>query len=89
MTGGCYLSDLNLDERVKRLVELGKLTATTDTADATRKSDVIIITVPTPITSDKRPDLSFIMSAGRAIAHGLGREKLVVLEIDRVPRRRR
>ena len=78
--GGCYLSDLNLDERVKSLVELGKLTATTDTADATRKSDVIIITVPTPITSDKRPDLSFIRSAGRAIADGLGREKLVVLE---------
>jgi hypothetical protein len=78
--GGCYLSDLNLDERVKRLVERGKLTATTDTVDATRKSDVIIITVPTPITSYKRPDLSFVTSAGRAIAHGLGHNKLVVLE---------
>ena len=78
--GGCYLSDLNLDARVKRLVELGKLTATTDTVEATRASDVIIITVPTPVTSDKRPDLSFVMSAGRAIARGLGRQKLVVLE---------
>jgi len=78
--GGCYLTDLNLDERVKRLVERGKLTATIDTADATRKSDVISITVPTPVTSDKRPDLSFITSAGRAIARGLGLKKLVVLE---------
>jgi nucleotide sugar dehydrogenase len=78
--GGCYLSDLNLDERVRRLVELGKLTATIDTVEATRTSDVIIITVPTPITSDKRPDLSFITSAGRAIALGLGHDKLVVLE---------
>jgi len=78
--GGCYLTDLNLDERVKRLVERGKLTATIDTADATRKSDVISITVPTPVTSDKRPDLSFITSAGRAIARGLGLNKLVVLE---------
>jgi nucleotide sugar dehydrogenase len=78
--GGCYLSDLNLDERVRRLVELGKLTATTDTVEATRKSDVIIITVPTPITSYNRPDLSFVTSAGRAIAHGLGHNKLVVLE---------
>ena len=78
--GGCYLTDLNLDERVKGLVERGKLTATIDTADATRKSDVISITVPTPVTSDKRPDLSFITSAGRAIARGLGLNKLVVLE---------
>jgi nucleotide sugar dehydrogenase len=78
--GGCYLTDLNLDERVKRLVECGKLTATIDTADATRKSDVISMTVPTPVTSDKRPDLSFITSAGRAIARGLGLNKLVVLE---------
>ena len=78
--GGCYLTDLNLDERVKRLVERGKLTATIDTAEATRKSDVISITVPTPVTSDKRPDLSFITSAGRAIARGLGLNKLVVLE---------
>jgi nucleotide sugar dehydrogenase len=79
-SGGCYLTDLNLDERVKRLVEQGKFTATIDTEQATRESDVIIITVPTPVTSDKRPDLSFVTSAGRAIAHGLGHEKLVVLE---------
>jgi nucleotide sugar dehydrogenase len=78
--GGCYLTDLNLDERVRRLVGLRKLTATIDTAGATRESDVIIITVPTPITSDKRPDLSFIVSAGQAIAQGLSRDKLVVLE---------
>ena len=78
--GGCYLTDLNLDERVRGLVELRKLTATTDTAEATRKSDVIIITVPTPITADKRPDLSFIISAGHAIAQGLRPESLVVLE---------
>ena len=78
--GGCYLTDLNLDERVRRLVKLGKLTATTDTVEATRKSDVIIITVPTPVTADKQPDLSFVTSAGRAVAGGLGHEKLVVLE---------
>jgi len=78
--GGCYLTDLHIDERVRRLVGLRKLTATTDTAAATRDSDVIIITVPTPITSDKRPDLSFIVSAGQAVAQGLSRNKLVVLE---------
>ena len=78
--GGCYLTDLNLDERVRRLVGHHKLAATIDTTGATRQSDVIIITVPTPITSDKRPDLSYIISAGQAIAEGLSRNKLVVLE---------
>ncbi len=78
--GGCYLPELNLDERVKRIVKLEKLKATTDISEATRKSDVIIITVPTPVTSDKRPDLSFVTSAGRAVAHGLDHNKLVVLE---------
>ena len=78
--GGCYLKDLNIDERVKGVVQLNKLTATTDTTDATTKSDVIIVTVPTPITADKKPDLSFVVAAGRRISKGLDDGKLVVLE---------
>jgi nucleotide sugar dehydrogenase len=78
--GGCYLKDLDIDERVKEVVRLNKLTATTDTTEATKKSDVIIVTVPTPITSDKKPDLSFVTAAGRRIAQGLDNGKLVVLE---------
>jgi nucleotide sugar dehydrogenase len=78
--GSCYLKDLNIDERVARVVRRKKLTATTDAAEATQKSDVIVITVPTPITPDKKPDLSFIVSAGRSISQGLSHGKLVVLE---------
>ncbi len=78
--GSCYLKDLNIDERVARVVRLKKLTATTDTTEATKKSDVIVITVPTPVTPDKKPDLSFIISAGRGISQGLRHGKLVVLE---------
>ena len=78
--GFCYLKDLNIDARVEGVVRRKNLTATTDTKEATKKSDVIVITVPTPVTPDKKPDLSFIISAGRDISHGLGRGKLVVLE---------
>ena len=78
--GSCYLKDLNIDERVAGVVRRKKLTATTDTTEATKKSDVIVITVPTPITPDKKPDLSFVISAGRGISQGLSRGKLVVLE---------
>ncbi len=79
-SGACYLTDLNIDERVANVVRRGQLSATTDTAEATQKSDVIIITVPTPVTADKHPDLSHVVDAGREIAKGLGRDKLVVLE---------
>ncbi len=78
--GGCHLKDLNLDERVKKVVHDKKLTATSDTAEATRKSDAILIIVPTPVTPDKRPDLRPVISAGEDIAKGLGKNKLVVLE---------
>ena len=78
--GTCYLTDLNLDERVANVVRHKRLSATTDTVEATSRSDVIVITVPTPVTADKRPDLSHVIAAGRAIAQGLGRDKLVVLE---------
>ena len=78
--GSCYLKDLNIDERVEGVVRRKKLTATTDTTEATKKSDVIVITVPTPITPDKKPDLSFVISAGQGIAPGLSHGKLVVLE---------
>ncbi len=78
--GGCHLKDLNLDERVKKVVQDKKLTATADTAEATRKSDAILIIVPTPVTPDKRPDLVPVISSGEDIAKGLGKNKLVVLE---------
>jgi nucleotide sugar dehydrogenase len=79
---GCsYLPDLNVDEQVKELVASGKLEATTNTVNAVRKSDIVIITVPTPLTPDKEPDLSHIISAGEQIAQGMedGR-KLIILE---------
>jgi UDP-N-acetyl-D-glucosamine dehydrogenase len=43
------------------------------------ESDVILLCVPTPL-ADHRPDLSFVESAARAIAHFLTRSSLVVLE---------
>lgn len=79
-SGGCHLNDLDIDERLKKVVEGGKLTVTTDTTDATRKSDIIIIIVPTPVNHDKTPDLSYIISAGDDISKGLDKNKLVILE---------
>lgn len=78
--GDCHLTDLNIDERVKKAVDKKKLKATADTTEAIKESDIILITVPTPVTVDKKPDLSHIEEAGRSIAKSLRRGQLVVLE---------
>lgn len=74
------LTDLNLDERVKDVVTRKKLVATSDTVAATKKNDVIIIIVPTPTKDGEEPDLSYIEGAGKDVAKGLGKGKLVILE---------
>jgi len=65
----------------KRLVGQHKLTATIDTVGAyTRERRDHHHRPDAGSRSDKRPDLSFIVSVGQAIAQGLSRDKLVVLE---------
>ena len=74
------IGELNLDSKLSKVVDDGKLIATSDLPKATRESDIILLIVPTPVTPSKDPDLSYIISAGEDIVKGLGKGKLVVLE---------
>jgi len=55
---------------------------TTNTDIAVEKCEILIVTVPTPVTSDLKPDLKYVISAGdnifKAITPNSG--KIVVLE---------
>ena len=55
---------------------------TTSTAEAVPHCDVVLVTVPTPITEDLKPDLSYVRKAGRAVFESLnkGSRTIVVLE---------
>ena len=55
---------------------------TSSTSDATDHCDVLIVTVPTPVSEDLKPDLSYVESAGRAVfeASKKGTRKVVILE---------
>ena len=55
---------------------------TTSTADAVPHCDVVLVTVPTPITHDLKPDLSYVEAAGRAVFEAIpkGSNTIVVLE---------
>ena len=40
---------------------------TTSATEAIPNCDVVLVTVPTPITNDLKPDLSFVEAAGRDV----------------------
>lgn len=55
---------------------------TTSTAEAVPHCDVVLVTVPTPITHDLKPDLSYVAGAGRDVFEAIpkGLNTIVVLE---------
>lgn len=48
-------------------------------------SDIVIIAVPTPLTHDRKPDLSYIDSACRTIGENLTRSSLIINESTSFP----
>lgn len=71
-------------ERLRRMISLGRLRATTD-FDAVRNSDCVAICVPTSWSPGTGPDLSAVISAVREVSQRLYSPKLVVLESTMPP----
>jgi UDP-N-acetyl-D-glucosamine dehydrogenase len=81
--GESHIADVP-SEKLKPLVEDGRISATTDfsvVADA----DAIVIAVPTPLSRQREPDVSYIETAARSIAPHLHQGHLVVLESTTYP----
>jgi len=55
---------------------------TTSTSEAVPHCDVVLITVPTPVTADLKPDLTYVSGAGREVFQSIekGSNTIVVLE---------
>ena len=81
--GRSYIVDVT-DENVKKCVDAGNLTATTDFAKLA-DCDVIIICVPTPLRKTKDPDMSYILTAGGEIQKYMRRGQLIILESTTYP----
>ena len=71
---------VSLQSMLEKVVAKGNLKATTDTVSAVAQSDVVLITVGTPLQDGHIPDKSAILSATRTIAQGLGEGDLVVVK---------
>lgn len=75
--GRIHIVEPGLEDVVRKAVESGMLSATTEAEAA----DAFIIAVPTPFKGqDHEPDLSYIDAACRSIAPVLAKGNLVVLE---------
>ncbi len=71
-------------ELIKSLISRGVYSATADESDIA-DSDIVVIAVPTPLTADRKPDLSFIESACRTIGENLSKSALIINESTSYP----
>ena len=69
---------------IAELLSSGKFSASTDFS-LIKGVEAVVICVPTPLTKNREPDLSFIMQTGRSIAPHLAKGALVVLESTTYP----
>jgi UDP-N-acetyl-D-mannosaminuronate dehydrogenase/intein/homing endonuclease len=81
--GISYIPDVPTAD-VKELVKSGKLQATTDFA-ALKRMDAVNICVPTPLSKQRDPDVSYIVAATEQLAKHLHRGMLVILESTTYP----
>jgi UDP-N-acetyl-D-glucosamine dehydrogenase len=81
--GDNYIPDVDT-EVLQNLSRSGKLQATGDYSQLTG-ADVIIICVPTPLTMNKEPDLSYILAVAEKVRKIMRPGQLIALESTTYP----
>ncbi len=81
--GESYIGDVS-PESLAGLVADGRIAATTD-YDELRDADAIVIALPTPLSRQREPDLTILLSAAEEIAKRLRQGHLVILESTTYP----
>jgi UDP-N-acetyl-D-glucosamine dehydrogenase len=76
--GESHIEDVS-PERLAKLVEAGRIVATTD-YELVRQAHAILIALPTPLSPQREPDLSYIERAATSLAPVLQRGQTVILE---------
>jgi UDP-N-acetyl-D-glucosamine dehydrogenase len=65
-------------------ISAGNYLATSEIKDLA-EAEIVVIAVPTPLTEDRKPDLSYIDSACRSIGSGLTKPALIINESTSFP----
>jgi len=83
LAGRSYIQDVPTAD-VRSLVRSGRLTATTE-FDVLRRADAVSICVPTPLSKQRDPDVSFIVAAVEQVKKYVHPGMLVILESTTYP----
>ena len=81
--GRSYIDQID-HSAVEDLVRAGKFVASTDFG-LIKTAEAVVVCVPTPLTKNREPDLSFIIQTGMSVAPHLAKGSLVVLESTTYP----
>jgi UDP-N-acetyl-D-glucosamine dehydrogenase len=81
--GRSYIQDVPSAD-VRTLVKAGRLIPTTD-FKVLRELDVVNVCVPTPLSKQRDPDVSYIVAAAKEVARYLHKGMLVILESTTYP----
>ncbi|MEO1990523.1 MAG: nucleotide sugar dehydrogenase, partial [Pirellulales bacterium] len=82
-SGTSYIKHIS-DNEVKKARERDVFTASTDFSQSAQ-ADAVLICVPTPLTINRTPDLSYVVATAKAIAPHLREGQLIVLESTTYP----
>ncbi len=83
MNGQSYIRHIP-SARIQKAVRSGLMTATTDFARS-RECDALLIAVPTPLSRNREPDMSYIVTTCESIAPHVRAGQLIVLESSTYP----
>jgi UDP-N-acetyl-D-glucosamine dehydrogenase len=82
-SGQSYIKHIE-PSAIAELVKSGKFSASTEFCRI-KEVEAVIICVPTPLTKNREPDISFVIKTGEMIAPHLAKGTLVVLESTTYP----
>jgi UDP-N-acetyl-D-glucosamine dehydrogenase len=83
LSGVSYLTDL-ADDDIQTLLQSGKFSCASS-FEPIANADVVIICVPTPLTEEGQPDLSYVLNVAQSISAYLKPYQLIVLESSTFP----
>lgn len=78
--GKSHFSEPGLDKLLNDCVAKKRFKATADFPKALKESDVVILCVPTPLSSENRPNLDFLENACKTMVKNPLKDKLIVIE---------
>ncbi len=81
--GKSYLKGIS-DEAIGAMARNGRFTASSNPEDL-KNADVIILCVPTPLTKNREPDMSYVVATTQTVAEQLRPGQLIALESTTYP----